>query len=62
MIWNALDDVLWILNRTGLILPNDKDILSLQILFSFIFGIICGVRVLLLFTWETSAIDQHGRM
>jgi len=62
MIWNALDDVLWILNHTGLILPNDKDILSLQILFSLFFGIICGVRVLLLITWETSAIDQHGRM
>lgn len=62
MIWNALD-VLWILNHTGLMLPNDKDILSLQFLFSFFFfGIICGVRVLLLITWETSAIDQHGRM
>lgn len=40
-----------------------KDILSLRFLFSFFFlGIICGVRVCLLITWETSAIDQHGRM
>lgn len=68
MIWSALDGILWILNHTGLILPNDKDILSLRFLFSIFFvflffgrDYICGVRVWLLITWETSAIGQHGR-